>query len=215
MPGKAGGAGRPSAAQAALKRRAILEAAQEEFVQSGFRGASMRRIAQRAQVSTRTLYNHYADKLALFGACLEFGSEAIELDLTETSGTLRERLLAHATSLQLAMGSDSAIKVARLLYREGLEFEELRDMARQQFIDHQVQPVARILAHCMEAPGDSEELASHFVALVLAKWQRTVIFNDPLPGEEAVDQHASAVTDLFISGIGSQLKTIKAGPWNG
>lgn len=207
MPEKAGGAGRPSAEQAALKRQAILEAAQEEFVQSGFRGASMRRIAQRAQVSTRTLYNHYADKLALFAACLEFGSEAIELDLAETSGTLRERLLAHATNLQLAMGTDAAIKVARLLYREGLEFEELRKMARHQFIAHQVQPVARVLARHIETAADAEELASHFVALVLAKWQRTVIFNDPLPGKDAVTQHARSVTELFLSGVGNQIRS--------
>lgn len=208
MPRKAnGGAGRPSAEQAALKRQAILEAAQEEFVQSGFRGASMRRIAERAQVSTRTLYNQYADKLALFAACLEYGSEAIELDLKETSGTLRERLLAHATNLQHQMGNDSATKVARLLYREGLEFDELRQMARQQFLARQVQPVARILTEYMEKPAGAEELASHFVALVLAKWQRSVIFNDPLPGKRAAHQHALAVTDLFLSGVGNQFRT--------
>ncbi|MGR6504041.1 TetR/AcrR family transcriptional regulator [Shewanella sp. Koi 1] len=51
-----------------LKRLAILDASQEEFMVNGFAGASMDRIAQRANVSKRTVYNHFPSKEVLFEA---------------------------------------------------------------------------------------------------------------------------------------------------
>lgn len=48
-----------------LKREAIFEAAKKAFVEFGVKGASMDKIAELAQVSKRTVYNHYATKEAL------------------------------------------------------------------------------------------------------------------------------------------------------
>ena len=49
----------------------ILESAKAEFLQHGFAGASLRRIAQGAGVTTGALYRHFADKDALFAALVE------------------------------------------------------------------------------------------------------------------------------------------------
>ena len=48
------------------KRLSIIAAAQQEFKQRGFAGASMDRIAESAQVSKRTIYNHFSSKEILF-----------------------------------------------------------------------------------------------------------------------------------------------------
>jgi len=48
------------------KRVAILRASREEFMVNGFVGASMDRIALRANVSKRTVYNHFPSKEVLF-----------------------------------------------------------------------------------------------------------------------------------------------------
>lgn len=48
------------------KRAAILSASREEFMVNGFVGASMDRIALRANVSKRTVYNHFPSKEVLF-----------------------------------------------------------------------------------------------------------------------------------------------------
>lgn len=48
------------------KRVDILAAAQEEFKEKGFLGASMDSLAKRAQVSKRTVYNHFPSKEFLF-----------------------------------------------------------------------------------------------------------------------------------------------------
>jgi AcrR family transcriptional regulator len=51
-------------------QRAILEAAEEVFGQSGLSGARMEDIAARAGVSVGTLYNHFADRDALLKALI-------------------------------------------------------------------------------------------------------------------------------------------------
>ncbi|MGI2259577.1 TetR/AcrR family transcriptional regulator [Shewanella sp. GXUN23E] len=53
-----------------LKRLAILDAAQAEFLAQGFEGANTDRISQLACVSKRTLYRHFGNKQGLFKAVL-------------------------------------------------------------------------------------------------------------------------------------------------
>lgn len=48
------------------KRVAIIDAAIEEFLAAGYDATSMDRIAARANVSKRTVYNHFPSKEALF-----------------------------------------------------------------------------------------------------------------------------------------------------
>jgi len=50
------------------KRLDILAAARAEFLETGFRDTSMDRVAERAQVSKRTVYNHFPSKEDLFKA---------------------------------------------------------------------------------------------------------------------------------------------------
>jgi AcrR family transcriptional regulator len=52
-------------------RRAILDAATEEFVSHGFAGASVNEIAARAKVNKRMLYHYYGKKDDLYLAVLE------------------------------------------------------------------------------------------------------------------------------------------------
>ncbi|HWJ06271.1 MAG TPA: TetR/AcrR family transcriptional regulator [Steroidobacteraceae bacterium] len=53
------------------KRAAILEAAVAEFRQAGYDATSMDRIAARAGVSKRTVYNHFPSKEELFAQILQ------------------------------------------------------------------------------------------------------------------------------------------------
>ena len=53
------------------KRLSIIEAAKDEFLQRGFPATSMDQIARRAQVSKRTVYNHFASKEALFSTIVK------------------------------------------------------------------------------------------------------------------------------------------------
>ncbi|MER7014032.1 TetR/AcrR family transcriptional regulator [Saccharopolyspora sp. NPDC000359] len=66
------------------KRRAILEGAREVFGRDGYTRASIDSIAKVAEVSTRTIYNHFADKAELFReVVLESGVEVRESQLAD------------------------------------------------------------------------------------------------------------------------------------
>ncbi len=53
-----------------LKRKAIIKAATSEFHSNGYVATSMDRIAKTANVSKRTVYNHFSSKQALFDAII-------------------------------------------------------------------------------------------------------------------------------------------------
>ena len=53
------------------KREAVIKAATDEFLASGFDGTSMDRIADVAEVSKRTVYNHFPSKDDLFQAIVD------------------------------------------------------------------------------------------------------------------------------------------------
>jgi AcrR family transcriptional regulator len=59
-----------AAARAETKRR-LLEAAQEEFTERGYTGATVARIAKRAGVTVQTLYLAWGSKRALLNAYME------------------------------------------------------------------------------------------------------------------------------------------------
>jgi AcrR family transcriptional regulator len=65
------------------KRRKILAGAREVFAEQGFERASVDLIAGRAGVSKATVYNHFADKQALFVAAVVEETEAMGASLLE------------------------------------------------------------------------------------------------------------------------------------
>jgi AcrR family transcriptional regulator len=65
-------AGQPQAAEAAGRRAQILDAALQVMAERGFRGASIKRIAERAGLKSPALiYWYFKDKRALFEATLD------------------------------------------------------------------------------------------------------------------------------------------------
>jgi AcrR family transcriptional regulator len=63
------------------KRRRILSGARELFAELGFERASVDQIAARAGVSKATVYNHFADKKALFVAAVVEETNALGASL--------------------------------------------------------------------------------------------------------------------------------------
>ncbi|MDA3625981.1 TetR/AcrR family transcriptional regulator [Saccharopolyspora sp. WRP15-2] len=68
----------------AEKRRAVLEGAREVFGRDGYTRASIDAIAKTSEVSTRTIYNHFADKAELFReVVMESAAEVREAQLVD------------------------------------------------------------------------------------------------------------------------------------
>ncbi|QGP78067.1 TetR/AcrR family transcriptional regulator [Sphingobium sp. CAP-1] len=198
-------AGRPRADEAEQKRGRLIVTALEEFAQAGFHAASLRDIAEKAEVSSRTLYNHYPDKLTLFEACLEYSGRQIQPNLPDLDGDLNARLITYATEMQRQLFAPLSLQIAKLIYREGSEFDELRKIARIQFDRYQVMPVAQMLQREGVAEGDSRSLATQFVVMAFGEWQRRLLLGGERMTDAEMMTHASLVTGIFLKGIAAHL----------
>jgi len=194
-------AGRPTPEVAEQKRNNLILVALNEFARTGFHAASLRDIAEKAQVSSRTLYNHFPDKLALFEACLEHSGAQIRPELPDLKGDLHTQLVTYATEMQRQLFSAQSTQMTRLIYRESGEFDELRKIARLQFERHQVSPVAQLLEVEGVDPAESHLLAKQFIVMALGEWQRRLLFGERLMTDEEMADHAKLVTSIFLNGI--------------
>lgn len=99
------------------KRDAIVQAAIAEFRQHGFNGTSMDRVAAAADVSKRTVYNHFLSKEELFEAILllmwERSQSPDELAYTPTR-PLRDQLLELLAQKMRLLNDASFIDLSRV-----------------------------------------------------------------------------------------------------
>lgn len=196
------GAGRPRGEEAARKKLALLEAALVEFAECGFNGASQRVIAQKAGVSTRTLFNRYPTKAALFAGCIDYVSEQLAAVVAIRRPTLAATLIEYGMAMQESLSSDLSRQIAILIYRESVVFDEVRNIARVQFETYQVAPVIQILWDFGYESNDLREMAIQFVAMAFGKWQRHLLLGGPPITPEMTRAHLQVVTRIFLGGIG-------------
>jgi AcrR family transcriptional regulator len=115
---KAGGV---RGAAKAARREAILNAAKAVFFDEGYQLASMDRVAERAGVTKRTVYDHFASKEALFGAVVDHGCANVVAALPD-AGSLpadpRAGLPQFARVSAALMGSPNCIRLERLVLAE-------------------------------------------------------------------------------------------------
>ncbi len=121
----------PTGERADLKRRAIVEAAREVFLARGFE-AGIDLIAQRADVSKVTIYNHFGSKRELFLAvvhdaleeALEQPKSALRTSLEE-SDDIREVLVRTARGWVAGMAQPQVLALRTLVASEAQRFPEL------------------------------------------------------------------------------------------
>jgi TetR/AcrR family transcriptional repressor of mexJK operon len=120
--------GRPSKAEAARRLEHVFTVARRSFLEKGYGATSLEAIAREAGVAKKTIYRHFADKAALFGAILarlsaEWVAELEDIaDVTRPPGDVLHdiglRLLEVATR-------PDAIGLHRLMFAEAQRFPEL------------------------------------------------------------------------------------------
>ncbi|MGH3626497.1 MAG: TetR/AcrR family transcriptional regulator [Sciscionella sp.] len=186
------------------KRRAILSGAFTVFARDGYARANIDAIATAAQVSTRTIYNHFADKADLFNTLIDESATrvahaqiAIIDEHLSTVTDLRADLLAfgqawaapvpeHAQHFALVrhINADSAhIPQATITaWQQAGPLRVRRELARrlQHLVDRELLRVA-----------DPDRMAQHLVLL-------TAVANPALPTAAASQEE---ITELVTSGI--------------
>ncbi|ABW27678.1 TetR/AcrR family transcriptional regulator [Acaryochloris marina] len=114
------------------KRESIIEAAIEEFREQGFLGAKTTRIAKLAGVSSRTLYNHFETKEALFDVVSEImlaRSNVMSPVSYDPSHGLEEQLIDALEKYIGVITNGDAIGLQRIVISEFL-----RDLERSRTI---------------------------------------------------------------------------------
>ncbi|MEH6436354.1 TetR/AcrR family transcriptional regulator [Massilia sp. DD77] len=109
------------------KRSAILAAAAEQFRQHGYETASVDGIAALAQVSKRTVYNHFSSKEELFAATITqmFESSVGMLELGYRSDrSLREQLTELMRLKMRSLDDPDFIALARVAVGEAIHAPE-------------------------------------------------------------------------------------------
>jgi TetR/AcrR family transcriptional regulator of autoinduction and epiphytic fitness len=114
------------------KRAAIIDAAIDEFRAAGFDATSMDRIAARASVSKRTVYNHVPSKEALFAAILQQlwdASKAGDTPGYRADQPLRPQLIALLAQKLRLLNDEAFMSLARVAIAAGIHSpERARDM---------------------------------------------------------------------------------------
>jgi TetR/AcrR family transcriptional regulator, mexJK operon transcriptional repressor len=200
--------------RSARKRRAILEAATEAFLRSGFDGTSMDVIAAGAAVSKQTVYKHFADKQRLFQEIVRTNVDAVSDPVQEEVRSLREsgdleadlRDLAHRQLAKVMQPRLLALR--RLVIAEASRFPELGRL----FYERGPGRTIAALADTFERLGvrgvleveDPEVAAAHFNWLIMSGPLNEAMLlgrEEPPPAAE-LDRHIRTGVRVFLAAYG-------------
>nr|WP_247742947.1 TetR/AcrR family transcriptional regulator [Shimia sp. R9_1] len=135
------------------KRKDIIDAAIDEFREQGFLGAKTTSIAKKAQVSSRTLYNHFESKEALFeaiSAIMLEQNQSMEPVAYDPSGDFVEQLKDALWRYIAVITEETAIGLNRMVLSELIR--DL-DRSRKFFTETETHdyPMTRLIGEAMEA----------------------------------------------------------------
>lgn len=112
------------------KRLALIEAAQQEFIEHGFSCANMDRVCERAGTSKRTLYRHFESKDVLFIESIQtvLETQRARLQLKYTSDIDVETQLRTYLHAKLdSMYEDFGLPLAKMVISEFMRTPELAE----------------------------------------------------------------------------------------
>jgi TetR/AcrR family transcriptional regulator of autoinduction and epiphytic fitness len=188
------------------KRAAIVGAAIEEFLASGYDATSMDRIAARANVSKRTVYNHFPSKEALFAAILHQlwdASQDGDAPTYRADQPLRAQLLDLLGRKLRLLNDEAFLSLARVAIAAAIHSpERARDMvARLGEREEDLTVWIRAAAADGRLKTDDPLLAAlQLQALVkaFAFWPQ-VTMGQPALGKREQRQVAESAADMFLA----------------
>jgi len=199
------------------KRAAILDAAKAMFTELGFERASMDQIAAAAGVSKLTVYSHFGDKEALFGAAVKAHCEQqLPASLFENdAGTpLRERLLTVARAFYAMITSPEAVAGHRMLCAPQLTGSPLSRLFWEAGPSRVHKEFAGLLQRRIAAGelviDDVPRAAGQFFALLKGEPHAMLVFGCCELDAAGIERHLAASVDLFVRAYASTGRETRA-----
>lgn len=188
------------------KRQAIVEAATELFLDSGYGAVSMDAIAAGAGVSKRTVYSYFLGKDELFGAvmgnvCTGVVGTPAPVDLT--AGPLRQVLTDYGRRFLTLITSPQALALFRVVTAEAVRFPELGEV----FYGIGPQRCTNTLADYLSEQHregilrveDPQGAAAQFLAMVKGPLHmRLTLGVGPRPGPDDIEAVVEAAVSAFL-----------------
>ena len=188
------------------KREAIIQAAIAEFRNNGFQVTSMDKIAARAEVSKRTVYNHFPSKDELFAEILaqlwESSQDQLEQDYSRDQ-PLREQLRALMQVKMEMLNNASFMDLARVAIAETIHSpERAREMVARL---GEREECLNVWIRAAQADGKLKAVDPSFAAYQLhalikafAFWPQITMGQPPLTAE--MQQHVvDSAVEMFLA----------------
>jgi AcrR family transcriptional regulator len=190
----------------------VIEAAMREFQVHGYAATCMGAVAQRAGVSTKTLYRLIPTKTELFSMVVieRIGRFMLEvdddtLDALDLSEALRHMLVAYG---KLAL-SPETLAFIRLVIGECDRFPEIAAT----FYEHAVVRISRRIEGWLARQAelgrlritDAKAAAGMLRGMMVLDPQHAVMLGRcSAPGPDEIDARANACADLFLDGYATK-----------
>ena len=188
-----------------LKREAIIEGAMKAFQQFGVADSSMDKIAELAQVSKRTVYNHFESKEVLVTEIITeewLKNSAVQQQNFDPEKSVESQLTAIIEQELMLLSDGKMIEMIRVAMAHLLfASESVRTKAQELF--EQETPLKRFLMQARDAKKlDIEDIdfAEHQIKGLLkvqAFWPQVMRHDEPLSKEKK--RHLTKTTvDMFL-----------------
>lgn len=192
------------------KRKAMIEAARDVFLEYGFTSASVDEIADRANVSKRTVYRHFEDKQDLFRAVMQMlcrdvvppSLEELRTDPTDP----RRTLVAIGNHFLEEIYTAEQIELYRVVVSEAKRFPELGRMMNRRvirseaFVQSYLEDLQKTASVCLPCPDIA---ASQFLGLLKTNFQMRLLFGARKQlSRQEIRTTVECCVDVFLCGVG-------------
>jgi AcrR family transcriptional regulator len=186
----------------------IVEAAAEEFQANGYAAATMSAVAQRAGISTKTLYRLIPCKADLFRSVIEtrIARFMLDFDLEALDDSNLEKAVEHILVVfgSLALEKET-IGLLRLVISESDRFPELAATFHHVAVVQTTGAIAKWLEKQRERGrlkfDDVHAAAAALRGMMTMDWQRTAMLClTEAPTPEEIAERARFCAKLFVSG---------------
>ncbi len=202
--------------RSAQKRRAILDAATEVFLRSGYLGTNMDEIAALSEVSKQTVYKHFASKEGLFieivTSMTGAAGDAVHTmrPTAEDSAALSKYLFDYAFEQLTVVLTPRLMQLRRLVVGEVARFPELAKVLYERGPMRAMAALATAFESLRERGllkfDDSAMAAAHFNWLVMSEaLNRAMLLGDSaIPSEAELRRQATEGVRAFLAAYGTQ-----------